>query len=366
MFLTAYNLPFYLISKGLVSADSVVEGDLVVAEAGRRNRNFKIIRRKHPSLFVKQIKSTEAQAMSTIQREAGFYRTVHSDPKYASISRLIPKFVDFETKRHALALGLTENAESLSEHHVRHGRFPEETARMMGSALGTVHSHGPILLADPVARSLFPCQVAWPMLLDQMGFQFMDTFGPIGPQLSKGIQQLPTLQPMLSALRPLWQYDSLIHGDMKWDNCLLSQRNGGAPELTIVDWELADIGDGAWDVATIFKEYLVSAILNSSAKQAAAAQNMPAPPDESIAASQPSIRGFWKAYELARGLSGDRAAAYLNRAVRFTAARMVIAVLEYLSASPQYSAMGTTMLQTAVNILESPQLAAEQMIGVPV
>ena len=366
MFLTAYNLPVYLISRGLVSADSVVEGDLVVAEAGRRNRNFKIFRRKQPSLFVKQIKTTEAQAMSTIQREAGFYRTIHADPKYAAISRLIPKFVDFEAKRHALALGLTENAESLSEHHLRQGRFPEETARMIGSALGTVHSHGPILLADPVARSLFPYQVAWPMMLDQMGYQFMDTFGPIGPQLRQGIQQLPTLQPMLAALRPLWQYDSLIHGDMKWDNCLLSSRNGGAPELTIVDWELADIGDGAWDVATIFKEYLVAAILNSTAKQAAAAQNLPAPPDESIAASQASIRAFWKAYEPARGLSGDRAAVYLDRAVRFTAARMVIAVLEYLAASPQYAAMGTTMLQTAVNILESPEVAARQMVGVGV
>ena len=66
MFLTAYNLPHYLMSKGLISAQSVVDGDFVLAEAGRRNRNFKVMRRQQPGLFVKQIKSMEAQAITTI------------------------------------------------------------------------------------------------------------------------------------------------------------------------------------------------------------------------------------------------------------------------------------------------------------
>jgi len=349
VFLTAYNLPHYLISKGLISAQSVVDGDFVLAEAGRRNRNFKVLCRKQPGLFVKQIKSTEAQAISTIEREAGFYRAVHSDPRYAGLAGMIPKFVDYEPSRRALALSLTENAESMSEHHMRHAQIPENTARLIGNALGIAHSHGSSMLADPATRGLFPYQAPWPMSLDQVGYSFLDNFPPIGPQLSAAIRQNPKLQPMLSALRPLWQYDSLIHGDMKWDNCLVSSRDGVELNLTIVDWELADIGDGAWDVATIFKEYLVAAILKSQA----------------IETMQPSIRAFWKAYALARGLNQD-AGRYLDRAVRYTAARMIIAVLEYLSASPQFSTLGPVMLQTATNLLEAPQVAAVQMIGVPV
>jgi hypothetical protein len=365
VFLTAYNLPHYLMSKGLISAQSVVDGDFVLAEAGRRNRNFKVLRRKQPGLFVKQIKSTEAQAISTIEREAAFYRAVHSDPRYAPLAGMIPKFVDYEPSRRALALSLTENAESVSEHHMRQAQIPESTARLIGTALGIAHSYGPTMLADANTRSLFPYQAPWPMTLEQTGYSFLNNFTPIGPQLSAAIQQLPRLQPMLSALRPLYQYDSLIHGDMKWDNCLLSSRDGVEMNLTIVDWELADIGDGAWDVATIFKEYLVAAILNASARQSAAAQNQPAPLAQTIETMQPSIRAFWKAYVMARALNAD-AGRYLDRAVRYTAARMIIAVLEYLNASPQFSVLGPIMLQTAMNLLEAPQVAAMQMIGVPV
>jgi len=101
MFITAYNLPHYLISKGIVTAKSVIDGDFVVAEAGRRNRNFKIMRRKHPGLFLKQIKSSEQQAVATLQREAAFYRFIASNPAYASIRDVVPRFVDFDERRSA-------------------------------------------------------------------------------------------------------------------------------------------------------------------------------------------------------------------------------------------------------------------------
>ena len=366
MFLTAYNLPHYLMFKGLASADSIVDGDFMLAEAGRRNRNFKIFRRKQGGLFVKQIKTADAQAMTTIQREAAFYRTIHSDTKYAALSRMLPRFYDYERSRYALTLSLTENAESLSEHQLRQAQMPETTARMIGNALGIAHAHGPLMAADPAMHGLFPYQIPWPMTLEQTGYTFLNGFGTLGPQLVRSIQQMPTLQPMLSALRQYWQYDSLTHGDMKWDNCLISNPVGeSAPRLTIVDWELADIGDGAWDVATIFKEYLVAAILSFNARQNAAAQSLPAPPDQSIAVAQPSIRAFWKGYVHGRGLHGAQVGACLDRAVRYTAPRMIIAVLEYLGASPQFSPLGDTMLETARSILESPQAAAAQMIGVP-
>jgi phosphotransferase family enzyme len=352
MFLTAYNVPHYLMSKGLISAESVVAGDFTLAEAGRRNRNFKIIRRTQPGLFLKQIKTTEQQAIVTIQREAAFYRAVEADPKYAAIRKLIPRYVDFDAARNALTLSLAENTESMAEQHAREGRYPESSAQMLGWALGVAHSHGPTIVADPALRPVFPCQIPWPLALDQTGYSFLYGFGPVGAQLKQAIQQFPTLQPKLSALRQSWQYDSLIHGDMKWDNCLVSRRAGGESEVTIVDWELADIGDGAWDVATIFKEYIVATILQSHARQ--------------IETLQPSIRAFWMAYGAARSFTAEQARAYLERAVCYTAGRMIIAVLEYLTASPQYGALIPAMLQAGVNMLDAPQLSAVQLIGMQI
>lgn len=363
MFLTAYNLPHYLMSRGLVTTESVVAGDFILAETGRRNRNFKIMRRTQPGLFVKQIKTAEPQAMGTLQREAAFYRTVHTDPRYTRIRSVIPKFVDSDPSRHALTLSLTENAMSMAEHHTRMGAYPESTAHMLGWTLGLVHAHGPDMLADPAMRAVFPCQTPWPLLFDQTGYSFLDAFGPIGAQLTSAIQQLPALQPKLSALRPYWQFDSVIHGDMKWDNCLVTHRADGQAEVTIVDWELADLGDGAWDVASIFKEYLFVTLFHASASQYAGTPAQPFTP-QTIETLRPSIRAFWQAYATVRGFAPEQARAYLDRAVRYTAGRMIVGVLEYLAASPQYAVLIPTILQTSLSLLDAPHIAAAQMTGV--
>jgi len=365
MFLTAYNLPHYLLSKGLIDARAVVEGDFRIAEVGRRNRNFKVLRSGSPGLFVKQIKTTEAQAITTIQREAAFYRTVHVDPKFMAIRGLIPEFVDHDARRHSLTLRLADNAESMQERHTREAKYGQDTAQVLGRALGRVHVHGSAIMSDPATRSLFACQVPWPLTFDQSGYQMLDGLGPIGPALAAGIRQFPSLQPLLSALRSEWKFDSLIHNDMKWDNCLLKIQQEGEPELTIVDWELADLGDGAWDVGTIFKEYIMAVLLNANMRETTAAQNYPAPPVITLESLQPSIRAFWQAYAVARGLAGYEEQTTLLRAVRLTAGRMIVGVLEYLGPATQLGTLGTTMLQTSAGLLEAPQIAILQLMGAP-
>jgi len=365
MFLTAYNLPHYLLSKGLINAQALVEGDFAIAEAGRRNRNFKVLRRGAPGLFVKQVKTTEAQAVTTIQREAAFYRTVHADPRFVAIRGLIPEFVHHDAQRHSLALRLTDNAESMQERHIREGKYSEAAAQVLGRALGQVHLQGAAMMSDPATRAMFTCQIPWPLTFDQSGYQMLDALGPIGPALAAGIRQFPSLQPLLSALRSEWKFDSLIHNDMKWDNCLLKIQQDGDPELTIVDWELADLGDGAWDVGTIFKEYIMAVLLNANMRESAPAQNYPPPPLLTLESLQPSIQAFWQAYATARGLSGFEEHATLLRAVRLTAGRMIVGVLEYLGPSSQLGTLGTTMLQTSAGLLEAPQIGMYQLMGVP-
>ena len=336
-----------------MSVDAIFDGDYLIAEAGRRNRNFKVIRRKQPGLFIKQIKTPDPQAIATIQREAAFYKAVHSDPRVAALSSLIPQLIDYEPRRQAIALSLADPAESMAEQQWRAGAFPENSARLLGNTLATVQAQGAALLQHPDARSLFPMQMPWPLMLDQVGLSFLDTYGSSGPQLSAAIRQSPSLQLRLSELRPLWRYDSLIHGDMKWDNCLVQDSR-----MTIVDWELADIGDGAWDVAAIFKEYLVTAMFSAHNRQV----GNPAA-THTIESLQPSIRSFWSGYAGSRGLTASESSVFLDRSVRFTGARMILAVLEYVAGAQPFEPLGSAMLQAASNILEAPQVAAGQLIG---
>jgi len=361
MFLTAYNLPHYLISKGIVTAQSVVAGDFVLAEVGRRNRNFKVFRREHAGVFVKQVKTTDAEAIATLRREAIFYRAVESNPSCAAIRGIIPRHLNYDERRHVLTVNLVEDAESVAERQLREGPCREDTANQLGQALGQIHALSSTVVGDARLRPLFTYQMPWPLQLDQIGYGFLEKMGSVGPALSAAIRQMPALQAMLAALRSRWQYDSLIHGDMKWDNCMIRNKPGELPQLTIVDWELTDIGDGAWDVAGIFKEYVMALVLNAYGNETAAVQNVPPPPAINFEQLRRSIGKFWQAYAGARQLWDG--SSYMDRAIRLVGARMVAAVLEYLFASPQLGTLGAKMLQTSIKILEAPEIVASQLFS---
>ncbi len=363
MFLTAYNLSNYLISRGLLDAQSIVDGDYTVSEHGRRNRNFKVHRRKQPGIFVKQVKVLDPLSTATVKREAGFYRAVHGDPKFSALREMIPEFLDYESRRHAVALRLADGAESLAEKQGREGIYREDTAHLLGHALGTIHLHGPAMHADPATRGLFTSQLPWPITLDQTGYSFLTNIGPIGPALAAEIQKIPTLQPKLSALRAEWRYDCLIHGDMKFDNCLIRTGPDGVPNLTIVDWELADIGEAAWDLGSIYKDLLMAVLMSSEYRESAVRNNTSAPPLVTLESVQPAALAFWNGYHAGRRMPPQYHSAFLDKVVRFTAARMVLAVLEYLFNSNEMNQLGHHTLQTAVWLLEAPQDGRLRMIG---
>jgi hypothetical protein len=52
--LTVDTAVTYLLAHDLVTVASIVDGDLEIVDAGRRNQNLKVIRRRGPSFLVKQ------------------------------------------------------------------------------------------------------------------------------------------------------------------------------------------------------------------------------------------------------------------------------------------------------------------------
>lgn len=52
----------------------------------------------------------------------------------------------------------------------------------------------------------------------------------------------------LRAARALWRPMTLIHADLKHDNVLLDRTADGC-KVTVLDWEMARLGDPAWDLA---------------------------------------------------------------------------------------------------------------------
>jgi Phosphotransferase enzyme family len=57
-----------------------------------------------------------------------------------------------------------------------------------------------------------------------------------------------------------WKCSSVIHGDIKFDNVLVS-----GTRLSLIDWELACIGDPAWDVAGVVDGLLLPELISGTA-----------------------------------------------------------------------------------------------------
>jgi Ser/Thr protein kinase RdoA (MazF antagonist) len=63
----------------------------------------------------------------------------------------------------------------------------------------------------------------------------------------------PALVAGLRRARGAWRKVALIHGDLKYDNILINSSN----RIVVIDWEMAAIGDPAWDLAGLMSRPLL-------------------------------------------------------------------------------------------------------------
>ena len=365
MFLTTTNLVHYLLARGHVQLDDVVEGDFMAAEIGRRNRNFQVFRQRGEGLFLKQPRSFEAADTATLKREATTYRLAGADAGLAPLARLLPRWLDYDTSRHCLIVGLLAGI-SMAEYQRQRNAYPVELGRRLGRGLGTWHGQCGRRLAEHPDLSMLPRQPPWILSLHHLP--------PGQPQVSGGISQLvevvrsrPELTAPLDALRASWRADGLIHGDVKWDNCLVLQSAAGgedeAPELRFVDWELVDVGDTGWDVGAVLQAYLVCWILSMNVQPGLDPRALAATATVRLERLQPAVGAFWRAYCETRGWPVAASRPRLLRDLSFGAGRMVQTAYEYLQASPQLSGHAVLLLQTAANILKDPSAAAAELLA---
>lgn len=362
MFLTATNIAHYLLARGRVEPSTVVDGDFLVAEMGRRNRNFKVISADAPSLFVKQVKNGEPQAQMTLRREAECYRLAQSDPAYEALAKLMPRFVDYDARRHVLMVEALDEAVNLTEYQQRLKAFPVSLGKILGEALGSYHSQLGSVPPKDEKTSAFPRAVPWILYFHRSNPAGFSQMSQGNAALLATLNKHPDFTAHLDRLYGGWRINGLIHGDMKWDNCLLLGE-GDDQRLTIVDWELADFGDLAWDAGAVFQNYLTYWVLSMPLHEALPAEQMIRSATIRLEDMQPAMRAFWRSYCDSRGLQGAEAQRELLRCCEYAAARMVQTAYEYLTYSPRMSNGAAVLLQLSLNTLSRPQRALGELLG---
>lgn len=361
MFLTAANLAHYLFFRGLLTPDSVVGGDYVLIEAGRRHRNFRVKLAGAQGLFIKQSPAVNGDTAVTLQREATFYQLLRDRPAFARYARVAPRIVDYDPAALTLTVELLPDCENLTEYHLRVGGFPGEVAQLLGEEMGDYHASAGRILSEPLNRALLPHRLPWIFQADETTLQRPE-YGPAGAQLSQLLRGYPELIPRTRELVPAWQFDCIVHGDLKWDNLLVRHAGPGGASLHVIDWELADAGDASWDVGSVLASYL-------SFWSWQAERSQQPPPELFRPAQDPrrepfraALGRFWAGYSGTHGPAPASAGGYLVRCVRFCAARLVTTAYELLFNSPVAVESARSLLRLSDALLGDPRRFAEDYV----
>jgi hypothetical protein len=359
MHLTAANLVHFLMNQGLLGASEIVAGEVAVIDASRRNRNFKVVRNGSAGLFVKQMRDMQTDAMLTLKREAACYELAKED---AALSRLMPRLVRYDENRHVIVVDLLPGAESLLNYHTRHKTFPVEVGRMLGEGLGLYHTQASALIENEKLKQLLARQIPLILTLGRGGHAMLNHFGRVGPALSALLQQHKDFEGLLDALGAEWRFDSLVHGDMKWDNVLIFPAAAGL-DFRIVDWEMADFGDAAWDVGAVLQSFLASWIMSMPIASGLPPQAYISMASQPLEAMRPVLKAFWQAYAATRRFTRDQSRSELERCMRFGAARLVWAALEQRLYVSQLDPAASALLQVSLNVLKDPPRAVRELLG---
>jgi hypothetical protein len=364
--LTPKEIAPYLIESGLISARSIVEGDLVVLDASRRNSNFKVVSERGSSYLIKQ--GVDGERASTIGNEAAVFSFLQSDAAYAPLRPYLPVLHMYRPEEHIEVFELLHDACDLREYHTRLGRFPTKLATELGLVLGTLHS---ARSEQGKAAQIQQRDAPWPLTLHRPSFALYRRMSNANVQLVSTMQSFPAFGMLLDALRARWpefaggEAGTLVHYDIKLDNVLVMRDGSGrAKGIKLVDWELAGLGDPAWDVGALFGEYLGFWLLSIPITGESPPERFLDMALYPLGRIQPALGAFWRSYKEHMGLEGQEAAQFLWRAVAYAACRLLQTAFESSQRSSKFTGNALCFLQLSFNVLQRPFEAAAQLLGI--
>ena len=356
-----------LVRRGLLPKAAILDGDVVIVDSTSRHRNALVIRRGGPGYFVKEAIPTQPMSLQTLMREAATYAYVQqADGALAPLAALMPRFHLLDPLQHLLVLELLPDAENLATHARRTQQFSDTLSAEFGRALATYHRRAAGTVTAATHGRLFPGTIPWALTLSRQAESSIMNLSPANTQMLSLVKRYPNFTTRLDGLQASWRRDTLIHGDLKFENCVVSYPDGtdAAPRIKVVDWEIADIGDPRWDVGSMLQAWLCHWIFSMPADgtttdpaQLAARAQFP------LERMQPAIRAFWRAYAETMEIRGEAARDLLDTCATFGAARMVQTVFESMYQMPQLTPHAIFLLQVSLNVLEEPRGAVSEMFG---
>ena len=321
--LEQHEVAAYLLKRRLVSRRSIVAGDLRIADASSRNRNYRVSGGPGESYLLKQ--GIAADSAQSLRNEAALYRRL---TRGAGPAGCVPALHGYDRARGILILEWIAGGEDLDALHRRRGRPAPVLAAALGRALAAIH-------AAPRDDEALREDAPWVLSLHRPPLEALRYLSAASIELVRRLQGDDRLGAALDELRDMWRPLALVHRDVKWANCIAHPPAGGVrpTRIALVDWEMAGWGDPAFDVGSALSDY--------------AAFGLDGPPG----ATGPASTAFWAAYVRAARLDEPAAARLLERSVRFAGARLVQSAYEHTQETTTMSERIVRVVGLARNLL---------------
>jgi aminoglycoside phosphotransferase (APT) family kinase protein len=364
---TVENIHHQLLRLGLIARDALLNGDYEATTVNRRNKNITVTTNKRQNYFIKQTDPVNAENAKTLKNEILFYSRI--DTHLPQLKGCVAELEHADADQLLLILKYRSSM-PLWRHYKREAvnEIPSATLESVGKLLGQLHAS----LSAIHLRSL----AEFEFLGSELPFIFKlhrphpDILQWASSGAIKFIERLQAHNEIdrhwQDAIRR-WEVDAIIHGDIKLDNFIIDLQGGineigKEKQIKVVDWEMAQFGDTAWDIAGVLNDFIFWWAIT-----------MPddTPPEEMIkhakfplANIKPGVNAFWDGYAAASNFAPDVLARQLEKAVLFAGLRIMQTSFEISSRFDAMPPIAVLLFNIGASILNNPQRACDQLYGV--
>lgn len=342
----------YLVQHKLIAPGTVVAGLLEIAPLSGRNFNY-VVRDRTRGLILKQGIWLE-ENRKAFQVERKFYREIAPLLPF-ELQAQIPRALLIDDQEEALAVEFVPASVAMFQALQAFPTQASTVGRRLGEFLARLHG---ATAALETCKSVLSHDAPWALRLHRPGAASFRLVSPGSYRCLKALQRHGELCAAMQRLHDDWRGDCLIHGDIKSDNLLFSVASHGATQaldrLFVVDWELCQIGDPAWDIAGFLQGILLYWIFSFPIVAGPSLDRLAPLASVPLVTQRTAVIEFMRAYADACGAASSHEA--FERAFALSGARLVQFAVEY--SQHQYE-------QHALQHCEMALQVAERAICIP-
>ena len=348
----------FLVERGLLDVEAILNGTVSVESVARRNRNLRISDSAGSGLFIKQPDQARDSNLTTFTAEAEFYSLHSADG--SAMAGVLPELLLYDPVLPLIVVELLADHQTLTEleRSRQEFQFPITVWTALGERLGEIHNM--LRAPAPLLTRATPL-VVWLKQVHRPNPRALSDLSPARLKVLEILQASEAITNGLSSLDAWWDASLVIHGDMRADNILVrTGDNGVAEDIRIIDWELHGVGDPAWDIAgcleVLVEQWLMSRPLSDDDVVAAV-------PEVPWVVLQAASRAFWRGYLTTADPDDDWIETAGSKVSRFTAARMVQTALEWTVQGTVLPIPAVLLLQVSENIFADPAAACRELFA---